>query len=168
LKDDILLSVSWDSSIKVWTVLRAVELNTFKSFDDGVSYVRKTSFGFSIGMTNVLIEYSPFENFILRLNNFPGRILGFQLSNQTFYIATKTGRSVSVYYKPEISDSFAPPLSSYDNYEFCSAFVSQPDFYAFWFGFRDGSIVKYSIGNNTFQVVVCCLYCKVFVEHKRE
>jgi hypothetical protein len=128
----------------MWTTVRAVEIMSYKAFDDSVSCIQPTMAGFIIGMTSELIQFSLGFNKIMIITPLPELILGFLSSEASFYVATKSSISLAVY--QGFFNNLTAFNSSYiDVSSECRSFFAQPLFSSFWFGLDDGTIIGYSV-----------------------
>jgi hypothetical protein len=150
LKQDLLFSGSYDGSVKMWTTIRAVELKSFKSFDDGVTIIQITANKIFFGMSNQLIELSEKINQIETIKSFESLVIGIIEITNGILIAGKTIDSIKVYH---IQDH-TYLTSIFEIRDSCSSYYTESDRLEFWFGLRDGSIILFKAEVKTFNTMV--------------
>jgi hypothetical protein len=138
----------------MWTLVRAVELKSFKVFDDSVSSLLVISEGFLLSMTNHLIH---FTQTISTIKEFPNKIIGFVIFGDFVYIASKTITSISIYQATQNNLDRMTQYKSFNLSDSCSAFYSQVQWSTFWIGLRDGSISSYSLETKNLRKMVSLL-----------
>jgi hypothetical protein len=151
VQDDILFSGSWDGSVKSWTIVRAVELNSFRDFDDRVSAIMKADSGLLVGMTNQLIEI-PVDSRLLEIHELSGKILELMNSLKGIVIATKSINALYVHSYKNSRD--VANIEFVLNGETCTAVYTEPENLQIWFGLSGGGLVKFSSEESAFSLEV--------------
>jgi hypothetical protein len=137
----------------MWTTIRAVELKTFKSFDDGVSIVQLSKDRLLVGMTNELINYSVESRLVKRVTHYTELILTCFMVSPSLYVATKSSNMLLVYVTLEDTISESLP-KSYDLSSSRSAFFYHRATQMIWFGLTDGRIINFSVATESFKLLV--------------
>jgi hypothetical protein len=157
VQGDMLFSGSWDSSARIWTIARAVELKSFKSFDDGVLGCQVIPDGVIVGMSTRLIYFSAESGTISKIVDTKDLILGILIVQNSLLTAVKTIDSVTVIHSQVASECIITSNCLRDSLpisDSCSGFHIHAKQSIFWFGMMDGSILKYSVGDQVFSAFV--------------
>jgi hypothetical protein len=154
LQDDTLFSGSSDGSAKMWTIVRAVELKSFKAFDDGVSSIQTAADRLLIAISNQLIQYYPASQLIVKVTDLQHVILGTSEYGTSVLVATKTINSLIVKQYNNENATLTGFEFSLDLGYSCSAFFADEKNLRFWYGLRDGSISKFSWTSKNYDIMV--------------
>jgi hypothetical protein len=141
-----------DGSAKMWTLIRGVELNSFKAFDDRLSNAQQTLDGIFAAMTNEFIMLSFRTHQSITITEYPALILGFILEPRII-VTTKTISSISTY-RMSLSNSSIDELNTIKITDSCSSFFVDNNALLFWYGLRDGKIIRFAAESSEFQVMV--------------
>jgi hypothetical protein len=152
--DDQLFSASADSSAKMWTITRGVELKSFKPFDDRVTF-GSTYSGFEVlTMDKFWISYSSVDQRIFKIHSLPNFIVGlFSYETLTVFV-TKSLTEVTLFSMSNETLSVANS-SQFSIRALSSAYAQTPEFLLF--GLLDGSIDIYSLSEKTVEISVSLL-----------
>jgi hypothetical protein len=157
LQDDKLFSGSFDGSAKVWTAVRAVELKSFKAFDDRVAAIWPFPTIILAGMTSKLVQQDLNKrDFIIK--DVKTNIIGILVAEDVVYIATKTISSLSITQRLLSDEEPLDIIKTINLNDSCGAWNSQSSLRAFFFGTNDGNILQYYISRNDFLVKVIPFY----------
>jgi hypothetical protein len=154
VQGDKLFSGSYDGSVKMWTLVRAVELKSFKYFDDSVSSIQNLVDGFVIGMSNRVIHFDTTSQSIVKITNLENTIIGFSLNGSSVLVATKTIRSLRVKQYYSENTSLVDPEVFIELSDSCSAVFVDEMRQSFWLGLRDGTILYFSWKTNNYEKTV--------------
>jgi WD40 repeat protein len=152
LKGDFLFSASYDGSVKMWTTIIAVELQSFKAFDDSVAVIHDNSKLLLISMTNQLVTYSIVAQRILIITDFGSIILGIIEQDEFIFVAKKSSSSLDIGQIGTSNISDSDTAFSRTIEDSCSAFYSDATRYTFWFALRNGQLLKFILLDQMFNV----------------
>jgi hypothetical protein len=138
----------------MWTIIRAVELKSFRRFDDGLSAALLKLNVLYVCMANQLIQYSLNSGYILKLVDLGSLGLGLIEFYSNVYVATKTIDSLTVSHYERSNLSIINVALTVSITDSCSAFYIQSGLSTFWYGLRDGSIAKFSLLEKSFVSMV--------------
>jgi hypothetical protein len=142
----------------MWTVTRAVELKSFKVFDDGVAAIQWVSGDLLVGVSNLIISYSPSGQLIRKILSAENVILGFSKISEVVLVITKNIESIRINKLYFDNNSISDDHLSFYLSDSCSSFFStSAGPLTFWFGLRDGSIFRFSWDIKTFEKIVTIL-----------
>jgi hypothetical protein len=128
----------------LWTIPRAVELKSFKSFDDSVVFAYYYKTLLLTGIAELLITYSDISHKIETINELSATVLGMLNSEAGTLIATKSVGLISVHFVTNLTSVSTDLNSTFLLSDICSSFFSDSKQSIFWFGSYDGSILKFS------------------------
>jgi hypothetical protein len=147
-----LYSGGYDGSVKMWNIERAVELQSFRAFDDSVAVIHSTFSGLLLGITNDIIHISQQTNLFIKIVNIE-KIIGYLQISNTVYVATKSFRSLYIREYSLLTAALDASVVKFKIGDTCSAFFSQLNKFLFWFALRDGSIVQFLVKDSKFNVL---------------
>jgi hypothetical protein len=154
LISDTLYSASFDGSIKKWTVIRGVELTSYKVFDDSIISVLNQLPVYAVSLSNFLVKFSFVDKNILSLKQFSNVVLGSLKYEDLYYVAMKNSTNLIV--EKGLFSDFDEPVSSSmaEIKKSCSSvFIFGPEF-LFVFAIRDGSFLSFSAKTQNFTLMV--------------
>jgi hypothetical protein len=134
----------------MWSVLRGVEVKSFKSFEDTVKSISSDPVGL-VTFANLVLMFS-FETIdILDLKELPKKVLGSVYTDDLFFVASNNISHVSVqaFSKANLSfvstEMLAGSVAAFNADSLASLFL---------FGLDDGSVVSYSPSYRDFKKTV--------------